>query len=207
MTVLTPEQFIALERWISREAIVQVGSRVFKNPASVERAEQKRGIARQAARDLLVAPEGHATKPPIEYVCGFLFSPCHRDVVLIRKARGPMNMAGRLNGVGGKVEEAETPALAMIREFREETGLNILCWELAVVQRLDNAIIYFCVASDSRAYQATTTTDEQVSVLRTSAALRDPDLMPDLHEILPLCRDFWGGPATLLRATSKPETI
>lgn len=56
-----------------------------------------------------------------QYVLGFCFGPLLTTVVLIRKTR-PAWQEGRLNGVGGRVEEGETPAEAMAREFREEAG-------------------------------------------------------------------------------------
>ncbi len=59
----------------------------------------------------------------MHYVCGFAFDPTGEWVVLIRKAK-PAWQAGKLNGVGGKVEPGEAPLLAMIREFREETGVS-----------------------------------------------------------------------------------
>lgn len=43
-------------------------------------------------------------------------------VALIRKAK-PAWQAGRLNGIGGKVEPGEDPQLAMAREFEEEAGV------------------------------------------------------------------------------------
>jgi 8-oxo-dGTP diphosphatase len=62
-----------------------------------------------------------------EYVCGFLFSPDGKKVVLIKKNR-PENQAGKLNGIGGKIEPGETPEQAMIREFNEEAGIYIDEW-------------------------------------------------------------------------------
>jgi 8-oxo-dGTP diphosphatase len=59
-----------------------------------------------------------------EYVCGFLFTPERDRVLLIRKNR-PAWQAGKLNGIGGKIEPGETPAQAMVREFREETSLHL----------------------------------------------------------------------------------
>jgi 8-oxo-dGTP diphosphatase len=48
--------------------------------------------------------------PPMQtYACGFLFSLDRTRVLLIRKRR-PAWQAGRLNGVGGKIEPGETPA-------------------------------------------------------------------------------------------------
>lgn len=44
------------------------------------------------------------------YVCGFLFDRSFENVLLIRKNR-PEKQKGRLNGVGGKVEEGgDVPA-------------------------------------------------------------------------------------------------
>ena len=58
------------------------------------------------------------------YVCSFLFSLDRRRVLLIRKNR-PAWQAGKLNGIGGKIEPGETPREAARREFREETGLDL----------------------------------------------------------------------------------
>lgn len=58
------------------------------------------------------------------YVVGYLLSPGHRQVVLIKKLK-PSWQAGKLNGPGGKLEEGETPAQCMRREFREEAGLDL----------------------------------------------------------------------------------
>jgi 8-oxo-dGTP diphosphatase len=62
--------------------------------------------------------------PSKTYVCGFLFSPERTRVLLIRKNR-PAWQAGRLNGLGGKIEPGETPHQAMVREFREEAGVDL----------------------------------------------------------------------------------
>ena len=62
------------------------------------------------------------------YVCGFLFDPENLHVVLIRKTKPEWQM-GLLNGVGGAVEYPESPLKAMIREFKEETGVDISTWK------------------------------------------------------------------------------
>lgn len=59
----------------------------------------------------------------MNYVLGFMFSPDMERVVLIRKTK-PEFQKGKLNGVGGKIEENETPIKAMIREFQVETGVS-----------------------------------------------------------------------------------
>ena len=63
-----------------------------------------------------------------KYVVGLLFSnDCHH-VILIKKNR-PAWQVGLLNGVGGRIEEDETPLECMIREFKEEAGEKITEWE------------------------------------------------------------------------------
>src|SRR5205823_2965059 len=42
------------------------------------------------------------------YACGFLFSADRAQVLLIRKRR-PVWQCGKFNGIGGKLEAAETP--------------------------------------------------------------------------------------------------
>ena len=56
------------------------------------------------------------------YVLGFIFS--KERVLLIQKAK-PEWQAGKMNGIGGKLEKFETLHNAMQRECLEETGINI----------------------------------------------------------------------------------
>lgn len=57
-----------------------------------------------------------------EYVCGFAFDGTLTSVLLILKQKGPIGMAGMLNGIGGKIELGESPVGAMRREFLEEVS-------------------------------------------------------------------------------------
>lgn len=66
--------------------------------------------------------------PIVSYVLGFVFNMDGSQVLLIRKARGPNNMAGNVNGIGGKMEAGESPLRAMNREAAEEAGLGGLEW-------------------------------------------------------------------------------
>lgn len=61
-----------------------------------------------------------------KYVVGFLID-ADWNVVLIRKNK-PDWQAGRLNGVGGKIEDGEEPMKAMEREFAEEAGVIFKKW-------------------------------------------------------------------------------
>lgn len=63
------------------------------------------------------------------YVLGFIFDPRYRHLVLVKKNRGPNNMAGKWNAIGGKIEEKESPKDAIKREAFEEAGLKGLVWK------------------------------------------------------------------------------
>jgi 8-oxo-dGTP pyrophosphatase MutT (NUDIX family) len=58
------------------------------------------------------------------YVLGFVMDERKEKIVLIHKNR-PDFQAGKLNGLGGKIEEGETPEDAIKREIEEESGLVI----------------------------------------------------------------------------------
>lgn len=126
------------------------------------------------------------------YVCGFLFSPDRSRVLLIRK-RKPAWQAGRLNGVGGKVEPGETPAIAMRREFIEEAGLDVRDWKEGVVLTGDPSPAdprgwrghFYRAVADVNAARAMT--EEQLEVHPVYPLPRDT--IPNLHWIIPLLLD------------------
>jgi 8-oxo-dGTP diphosphatase len=59
----------------------------------------------------------------IRYVVGFAID-FEDDCVLLIKKNRPAWQAGKLNGIGGKIEGNERPEDAMCREFLEETGVE-----------------------------------------------------------------------------------
>lgn len=65
----------------------------------------------------LASPFVDAPPPTKRYCVGFLFD--RNEVLLLWKAK-PDWQRGKLNGVGGHIEH-ETPLMAMVREFQEET--------------------------------------------------------------------------------------
>jgi 8-oxo-dGTP pyrophosphatase MutT (NUDIX family) len=69
------------------------------------------------------------------YVLGFVFDYGFHHVLLICKT-SPEWQAGRLNGLGGKIEPGESPLQAMDRELREETLGRLGEVELGVFGRL-----------------------------------------------------------------------
>jgi 8-oxo-dGTP pyrophosphatase MutT (NUDIX family) len=108
----------------------------------LEVAVESRMEALDAAREKVERQRQRADRPEAEsggrttkrYVLGFVFDARLEhggreqapptSVLLIRKAR-PEWQAGRFNGIGGKLEVAETPEEAMAREAREESGGKI----------------------------------------------------------------------------------
>ena len=100
------------------------------------------------------------------YVLGFMFDPTRERILLIRKNR-PRWQAGKLNGIGGKVEPGESPVSAMVREFTEETGLQTQPSEwshFAVLEGQDFRVWCFQAASEQM-IQARTLTDEEVVLM------------------------------------------
>jgi 8-oxo-dGTP diphosphatase len=126
------------------------------------------------------------------YVCGFLFSPDRSRVLLIRKNR-PAWQAGKLNGVGGKIEAGESPLDAMIREFREEAQLRIESWqEILVLSGHEDA----GKKSDWQGHffrafgsidEAVAVTDEALEIHPVNSLPRDT--IPNLRWIIPMLLD------------------
>lgn len=119
-------------------------------------------------------------------VVGFLFNTRRNHVALIRKAR-PAWQAGSLNGVGGKVEPGEPPISAMIREFKEETGVHIDNWRLFCGLIVPDWVIH-CYVSFGGFQVFRTDTDEPVSWYSFDE-LEDEKTIPNLRWLLPLALD------------------
>ena len=100
-----------------------------------------------------------------EYVVGLAFNGEADRVALIRKNR-PSWQAGKLNGIGGKVEPGESALQALEREFAEETGVTLAAhkWQqIAQAQDDERRIIYFRCFDDAM-LRVTSRTDEIVDV-------------------------------------------
>lgn len=101
-----------------------------------------------------------------KYVLGYAFNKDLDNVILINKNR-PEWMAGKLNGVGGKIEPGEEADDAMVREFEEETGihttLNNWCRVTTLRKRSEFEINVFTAVTD-KIFECVSVTDEIVSV-------------------------------------------
>jgi 8-oxo-dGTP diphosphatase len=102
-----------------------------------------------------------------EYVLGFLFGPINatnRQVALIKKNRGPEFNIGKLNGIGGHVEQDEQPYNAMIREFEEETSFRTRWWRKYGVLHVPgyNAMVHLFTSIQPTLAELKSMTDEPV---------------------------------------------
>ncbi len=127
------------------------------------------------------------------YVLGFAFEQreelgqgktCH--ALLIQKER-PDWMAGKWNGIGGKVEQGERAYDAMVREFREETGIESVKEDWKHVIHFwpgDHGYIDIYRTTSVKIDQAKSMTDEHVAILNVDSP---PDnMMSNLYWMLPL---------------------
>ncbi len=121
----------------------------------------------------------------IDYVVGFLIDRTRRLVVLIEKQR-PDWQVGKLNGVGGRVEEDEAPIDAMEREFKEETGLCMTGWKHAITMTSQSERIFFFYA-DWEGGEVRTTTEEKIIIANYSQLPRNTLL--SVRWAIALCRD------------------
>jgi 8-oxo-dGTP diphosphatase len=106
-----------------------------------------------------------------KYVLGFLFNDEKTKICLIQKNR-PDWQRGKLNGVGGKIgdmRKSELPDDAMIREFREETGVSTQHhdWKLfTILDANDLSWKCYCFYCFNSEYlnSVKTMTDEQIII-------------------------------------------
>lgn len=147
-----------------------------------------------------------------QYVAGFAFHdyPDGTDVLLIEKAR-PAWQKGFLNGVGGSVEDGETPVEAMRREFREEASLVTLPGEWVHCIHLEafgggaegysECVVDFfrMELDDVRREKVLQATDEVLWWVPVCDMWSEP-VIPNLRWLVPLCR---GGVITVREASCR----
>lgn len=127
-------------------------------------------------------------EPDRKYVCGFLFDSNAR-VLLIEKVR-PDWQAGKLNGVGGRVEEGETEVEAMRRECQEETGIDCDNWLLfCILQDARGWPVYFYYGA-ANIYSAQRLTDEQPVIVDFLDLQTDSRAIPNLRWLVPMAQSM-----------------
>ena len=123
-----------------------------------------------------------------KYVLGFIFDASER-VLLIEKQR-PAWQAGKLNGIGGKIEAREKPVAAMVREAFEECHLfsKVNDWiPVATLRHSEWNIEVFTTVHTQNPHLLRTKTDEFVSWVDIQKL--PPNVLPNLSWLIPLSRD------------------
>lgn len=131
-----------------------------------------------------------------KYVVGFMFDFAFERVALIRKQK-PVWQAGKLNGIGGKIECGETREEAMRREFIEEAGLDLDWHFYCNCAGINNDGFLFsldCFWSQGPLQELKSQEAEQIEILTlTQVIVRRREMIGNLPWHLELARDFANG--------------
>lgn len=128
------------------------------------------------------------------YTLGFLWQPARRQVLLIDRAPDRAELAGHLNGLGGKLLPGESPAAAMRREFFEEAGVIVtqlheagteswVCYSIDG-QLHDQGTLHLFVATAWRGTSRSTCAEGTLDWWDTESVLSHPRLAPNLATLL-----------------------
>jgi 8-oxo-dGTP diphosphatase len=128
----------------------------------------------------------NSTETRQQYVLGFLFSSDLSGVALIQKNR-PEWCAGKLNGIGGKIEPGEDPLNAMRREFLEEAGADVANWNPVMTLFLPAGVMHVFAARGD--YIVSSLTDEPVSWRSTDTPPIYTPMMDNLPPLIQLAVD------------------
>lgn len=131
----------------------------------------------------------NAPSLPRRFVCGFLFDSPVGNVALIEKNR-PAAQKGYLNGLGGIIQQNETPRTAMSRKFLHEGGVLVPSedWTCFHIERYAKSgdVVYFMTAKSSLFHLVATKTDERV-VLTDATRVWDEHLDNSPRPMYNLC--------------------
>jgi 8-oxo-dGTP diphosphatase len=124
----------------------------------------------------------------MEYTLGFVFDQSLRRVLLIQKQR-PVWQAGKINGIGGKLENGERPIDTMQREMQEESGLclSALDWTHVGEMRADNWTVYVFAAICTNGEVPRSQTDEPIGWY--SVDQLPEGVISNLTWLIPMCID------------------
>lgn len=122
-----------------------------------------------------------------------MFDASRTRVALIRKSK-PAWQAGKLNGIGGKIEAGEEAIAAMVREFREETSYETddYMWShfLRMGYNEDGgwSVDFFAAIGDLERIQSPEDEPTEIIWLDTITPMR-ADMIENLPWLIPLALD------------------
>ena len=92
--------------------------------------------------------------------------------------------------MGGKIEEGETPLEAMNREFKEETGLDFINWELfCELETVDgSAHVFFFHKFMDGSISLKQMTEEPILLILVES-IHKVACIPNLRWLIPMCFD------------------
>lgn len=152
--------------------------------SDIQQSERPAGLAPTAC-----SASGFDLKPT-RYVLGFLFRENRTSLVLIRKEK-PRWQAGLLNGIGGKIEGDESEYDAMVREFREETGVDTSKsgWRQFCEMSGDGFVVYCFKALDSDAWEKAASEETELVEKHHPDQLNQQDCISNLLWLVELALD------------------
>lgn len=129
----------------------------------------------------------------IKMVVGFMFNEKETDVLLIEKKK-PKWQSGKFNGIGGKVEQGEFSHSAMVREFKEETGIisNETDWRQVILIGGDDWEVQIFACKSDNVFDLKTMEEETVNLLPLNE-LDSYDLISNLYWLIPMSLDALHG--------------
>jgi 8-oxo-dGTP diphosphatase len=125
----------------------------------------------------------------MKFTLGFVFDPSIERVLLIKKQR-PAWQAGKINGVGGKLEPGEGPVEGMQRETKEESSLCIEQggWIHVADMRADDWVVHvFTAIYEGNLEDIQSLTDEPVAWFPVDTL--PSGMNTNLPWLIPLCKD------------------
>lgn len=99
------------------------------------------------------------------YTVGFVFNATLDRVLLMHKLKPEWQM-GKLNGLGGKIEDGEDPLSCVVREIKEESGLVTQkdVWkEIGLLRARDGEVRFFGLAYSGSESDAKSTEAEPIA--------------------------------------------
>jgi len=119
------------------------------------------------------------------FVVGFLFD---NDKVALIKKTHPDWQRGKLNGIGGHMENNESPLDAIIREFKEEADLEVRNWEhYCTLSYSGDCILYFFAANIAPNSRIKSNTEEIVNWYPLKQ-LDKLNVIPILRWLIPMAK-------------------